>query len=68
VTKLKRFHAKDRQDLQILCDTGQLDADRLREVLESAFVWAEKEDPDRERAARNLLRVIDYLEGRAKTL
>jgi hypothetical protein len=32
-------------------------------MLESAFIWAEKEDPDRERAARNLTRVIDYLEG-----
>ena len=68
VTKLKRFHAKDRQDLQILCDSGQLDVDRLRQGLESAFAWAEKDDPDREIAARNLLRVIDYLEGKARTL
>jgi Nucleotidyltransferase of unknown function (DUF6036) len=68
VTKLKRFHAKDREDLQILCDSGQLGAQRLKEVLESAFAWAEKEDPDRELAARNLARVIEYLEGRARTL
>jgi len=68
VTKLKRFHAKDRQDLQILCDSGQLHADRLRERLESAFAWAEKEDPDRGLAARNLARVIDYLEGKARAL
>jgi hypothetical protein len=60
VTKLKRFHAKHRQDLQIICDSGQLDVDRLRQGLESAFAWAEKEDPDREIAARNLLRVIGY--------
>jgi len=30
VTKLKRFHAKDRQDLRILCDSGELMSDRLR--------------------------------------
>jgi hypothetical protein len=30
VTKLKRFHAKDRGDLRILCDSGQLNAERLR--------------------------------------
>ena len=68
VTKLKRFHAKDRQDLQILCDSGDLDVARLREVLESAFIWAEKEDPERELAAGNLSRVIDYLEGKTRTL
>jgi hypothetical protein len=68
VTKLKRFHAKDRQDLQILCDSGQLEVDRLRQVLDSAFAWAEKDDPDRAIAARNLDRVIEYLEGRANTL
>ena len=56
VTKLKRFHAKDREDLQILCDSGELVTDRLRERLESAFMWAEKDDPDRELAARNLAR------------
>jgi len=68
VTKLKRFHAKDRQDLQILCDSDDLDADRLSEAFDSAFAWAEKDDPDRERAAANLRRVIDYLEGRTRTL
>jgi Nucleotidyltransferase of unknown function (DUF6036) len=68
VTKLKRFHAKDREDLQILCDSGELEADRLRQGLESAFAWAEKDDPDRELAGRNLARVIEYLEGRSRTL
>jgi hypothetical protein len=68
VTKLKRFHAKDRQDLQILCDSGPLEADRLRQVLDSTFAWDEKDDPDRGIAARNLDRVIDYLEGKTRTL
>ena len=67
VTKLKlRFHAKDRQDLQIICDSGHLDVDRLQ-GLESAFAWAEKEDQIG-RSPRNLLRVIDYLEGKTRTL
>ncbi len=67
-TKLKRFHAKDRQDLQILCDSGDLDSGRLREALESAFAWAEKGDPDREQALANLTRVVDYLKGKTRTL
>jgi hypothetical protein len=67
VTELKRFHAKDREDLQILCDSGRLDAGRLREVLDSAFAWAEKEDPERARADGNLMRVVDYLEGKTRT-
>jgi hypothetical protein len=68
VTKLKRFHAKDREDLQILCDSGELDADCLRERPESAFTWAEKDDPDQELASRNPARVIEYLEGKSRTL
>lgn len=67
VTKLRRFHARDRQDLEVLCNEG-LDAETLNTAFESAFMWAEKEDPDKELAARNLARVIDYLEGRIRTL
>lgn len=67
VTKLKRFHARDRQDLEILCDQG-LDADVLKTAFESAFLWADKDDPDKEYAAQNLARVIDYLEGKTRTL
>ena len=69
VTKLKRFHAKDRQDLQILCDSTGLDPDRLSKGLDSAFAWPDKDNPDRERAvAANLERVVAYLEGRTLTL
>lgn len=68
VTKLKRFHAKDRQDLQLLCDSGLLRVDRLRQVLDSAFAWSEKDDPERQVADRNLARVIDYLDGRSEQL
>jgi hypothetical protein len=68
VTKLRRFHAKDRQDLRILCDSGELVSNRLVESLESAFLWVEEDDPDRALAARNLARVIEYLEGRTVDL
>jgi hypothetical protein len=68
VTKLKRFHPKDREDLRILCDSGELDAGRLKQRLESAFGWAEKDDPVRGRASENLDRVVDYLDGRSRIL
>lgn len=68
VTKLKRFHAKDREDLRVLCDWGELDADRLSRGLESAFAWAEKGDPDHEVAAQNLARVVEYLKGNTRML
>jgi hypothetical protein len=70
VTKLKRFHAKDRQDLQILCESGDLSAHRLREALESAFLFAAGEDEDlgRKGAFANIERVIAFLEGRSMQL
>jgi hypothetical protein len=69
-TKLKRFHAKDREDLQILCESGDLDADRLRTALESAFAFSadEEEDPGRKRAFASLRTVVDFLEGRSHQL
>ncbi len=70
VTKLKRFHARDRQDLQIICESGDLTADRLRERLALAFAFAadEDEDPGRKAAFANLLRVIAFLEGSTNQL
>jgi hypothetical protein len=69
-TKLSRFHARDREDLQILCDTGKLTAGRLRSAVDSAFVFAadEDEDPKRRTAYANLRVVVDYLEGRRREL
>ena len=70
VTKFKRFHAKDRADLQILCDTGELNEAGLRLALDSAFAFAadEDEDPGRKIAYSNIFIVIDYLEGRRREL
>jgi hypothetical protein len=51
-TKLSRFHARDREDLQILCDTGDLTIDGLQSAVEPAFAFSadEEEDPKRKRA------------------
>jgi hypothetical protein len=70
VTKLKRFHAKDRADLRILCDTGELNEAGLRQALDLAFTFAadEDEDPGRRTAYSNLHTVIEYLEGRRSDL
>jgi hypothetical protein len=69
-TKLSRFHARDREDLRILCDTGGLTADGLRSAVDLAFLFAadEEEDPKRKAAYANLRVVVDYLEGRRREL
>lgn len=70
VTKLSRFHTKDREDLQILCDSGHLDVVTLRKTLDSAFAFAadEEEDPKRRKAYANLRIVIEYLEGNRRQI
>lgn len=62
-TKMKRFEARDREDLRFLCDEGHLNEERLRMSLESAFMWTNEEDADRERAFSNLETVCAYLRG-----
>jgi hypothetical protein len=63
-TKLKRFAAKDREDLKLLCDYGYITATGLRESLNNAFAFAagEEEDPGRKRAYESLRVVCAYLE------
>jgi hypothetical protein len=70
VTKLKRFHAKDREDLQILCDLGEITAAELQNALDLAYALAadEEEDPGRKRAYANLRVVLEYLDGKRRTL
>jgi hypothetical protein len=69
-TKLSRFHARDREDLRILCDTGGLTAGGLRAAVDLAFAFAadEDEDPKRKNAYANLRAVIEYVEGRRREL
>jgi hypothetical protein len=69
-TKLKCYRSQDREDLKFLCDQRLLTVEGLRQSLESAFIWVHEkdDDPGRDRAFANLARVIDYLEGRSRTL
>jgi hypothetical protein len=72
VTKLKSFRPKDREDLQILCDQGLLNAAKLRESLEAAFAFRSPKEEDAEddpdtpdwgTALANFKRVESYLMG-----
>lgn len=69
-SKLSRFHARDREDLRILCDTGGLTTSGLQSAVDSAFAFTPEEagDPKRTRAYKNLQTVLDYLEGRRSDL
>jgi hypothetical protein len=64
-SKLRRFAARDRQDIRQLCDWGHLDPNRLQEILEKAFPYNLEKDGDefRDAAFRNLRFVQQYLRG-----
>jgi hypothetical protein len=75
VTKLKSFRAKDREDLQLMCDRGLLAAGKLLESLKAAFPFSsqptDEDDPDEAewcRAYATFRRVADYLEGKTRSL
>ena len=68
VTKLRRFHAGDREDITILCDTGEVDEDTLRGRFDLAHAFSDRDDPRVVMAAKHLQAVSDYLRGRRKKL
>jgi hypothetical protein len=70
ITKLKRFHAGDREDVRILCDSGDLTSAGLADALDSAFPFGldEEEDRDHQRVMNHYRKVNDYLEGRTRDL
>ena len=68
VTKLKRFHQGDREDVQILCDTGEIEEETLRSRFELAHVFSDRDDPNVVKASANLESVVDYLNGRRRML
>lgn len=53
VTKLKRFHAGDREDVQMLCDTGQVGIGTLRERFGLAHASSDMDDPKVEAVVAN---------------
>jgi hypothetical protein len=67
-SKLKRYAAKDRDDLRHLCDNGFVHEEKLRRSLTGAFLWDADDDPDRERAFANLEKVLAYLRGESRDL
>jgi hypothetical protein len=70
VTKLKRFHTGDRQDLKIMCDAGDLTRVGLEQALDSAFPFGldEDEDPWAKPVKRSFQQLLDYLDGRDRNL
>ena len=73
-TKLKSFRAQDRQDLQMLCDQGLIDAKKLRDRLNAAYLFyvPGKDDDDHPdnpvQAFANLQSVEQYLAGERRSL
>jgi len=65
VTKLRRFAAKDRQDIQQLCELIEIDPDLVEQRLESAYylVHPQYEDSDRESSFANLRKLQQFLSG-----
>lgn len=70
VTKLKRFHAGDREDLRILCDSGELTREGLEKSLDSAYPFGmdEAENPACTRVKENFRKVLAYLAGQSREL
>ena len=64
VSKLRRFHAGDREDVGIRCDAGEVRAEVLRERFDLAYAFSDRDDPKVEAAAARLEAVVDYLAGR----
>jgi hypothetical protein len=70
VTKLRRFHSGDREDLRIICHSGDVTTAGLEQALASAYPFgmAEEEDPNCKRVNDHFRMVIDFLEGRRTDL
>jgi hypothetical protein len=70
MTKLRRFHAGDREDLRILCDSGDLTTNGLLSALDSAYPFGldEDEEPSHRLVKDHFHKLVDYLEGRRNDL
>jgi hypothetical protein len=65
-TKMRRFAARDREDIRFLCDLELLDSDELEDRLQKAFPFVHEKDGDeyRDSTFRNLRIVQQYLNGK----
>jgi hypothetical protein len=70
VTKLKRFHSGDREDIRLLCDAGEVTREGILGSLDLAYPFGmdEEEDPSHKRVNENLRKVLEYLDGRSRNL
>jgi hypothetical protein len=68
VSKLKRFHQGDRQDVQIICDTEGIEEHTLRERFDLAYWVKDQDDSEVVKAKANLETVAKYLDGRLTRL
>jgi len=77
ISKLVRFAAKDRQDIQHLCDHETIDPDKIRALLKGAYPWVvdrkvEEEgwddDPKARNAYENVESVYRYLNGDSESV
>jgi hypothetical protein len=70
ITKLRRFHAGDREDLRILCDSGDLTQEGMERALGSAYPFGmdEEENPEHKRVNEHFRKLMEYLEGRSRQL
>jgi hypothetical protein len=62
VSKLRRFHQGDREDVTILCDTGDVLPETLRARFEEAHLFSDWDDPKVVSALKRLEAVVQYLE------
>jgi hypothetical protein len=68
VSKLKRFHSGDREDVQFLCDNENIQEQELRLRFDFAHVFSDRDDPKVEGATENLESVVKYLNGQLRSL
>ena len=69
ITKLRRYHSGDSEDLRIICDSGAINPGDLLQALDSAFPFGiDPEDPFAKGVKEHFDKVVEYLEGRARDL
>jgi hypothetical protein len=68
VTKLRRFHQGDKEDIRILCDTGEIATTTLEVRFASANQFSDVDDPRFKSSRNNLNKVLEYLNNERRSL